>query len=339
MKSNRDAMKGTGRAKAISCSIASAAAVITATVPAAALGAAADYPAKVVRIVVPATPGGSADSAARAIAIQLTERLGRTVIVDNRGGAGGVVGTEQAAKSAPDGYTLLGVGAFYGTNPAFYKLPFDPVSSFIPIAKLGRGEMMLVVHPSLPVRSVKELVALAKRRPGELLWASSAVGQTQHVAAELFKVVTAVDVRIVHYKGGGPASIALIGGHTQVTISSLVTMLDHVRDGKLRALAVGGKARSPFLPDVPTFVESGVSGYEVYGWWGILAPAGTPSAIVDRLDREIKASVDSDTIRKFFASQGAEPDYLGPAEFRDFLVRDIALWKRVVKEAKIAVPQ
>jgi len=316
-----------------------AAAVFASALSTGALAAAADYPSKVVRIVVPATAGGSADSAARAIALQLSDRLGRSVIVDNRGGAGGMIGTEQAAKAAPDGYTLLGVGAFYGTNPAFYKLPFDPVNSFIPIAKMGRGEMMLVVHPSLPVKSVKELVALAKKRPGDLLWASSAIGQTQHVAAELFKLITGIDVRIIHYKGGGPASIALIGGHTQVTISSLVTMLDHVRDGKLRALAVGGKARNPFIPELPTFVESGVSGYEVYGWWGILAPAGTPAAIVERLDKEIKASVDSEPIKKFFASQGAEPDYLGPSEFKDFLLRDIALWKRVVKEANIVVPQ
>jgi len=312
--------------------------VLTLTLWAASLNAASvEYPSKLVRVIVPTAAGGSADAAARAVASKLTERLGKPVIVDNRVGAGGVIGSEIVAKAAPDGHTLLGVGAFYGTNPSFYKLPFDPVNSFVPISKLGTVTMALVVHPSIPARSPQELVALAKRRPGELLWTSSGIGQTQHMAAELFKLTTGIDAKIVHFKGGGPASIDLLGGHSHVTISSLATMLGHIKSGRLRALAVCGDKRSPYLPETPTLVESGISGYEVSGWWGILAPAATPGPIVERLDKEIKASLDSDELKKFFERQGAEADYLGPAEFKSFLVRDIGLWQRVVKEAKIEV--
>jgi len=298
--------------------------------------AAQEYPNKPVRIVVPTAAGGSADAAARAIATRMAERLGKPFIVDNRVGAGGVIGTEIVAKSIPDGHTLLGVGAFYGTNPSFYKLSFDPVNAFAPIAKLGSVTMALVVHPSVAASSLQELVALAKQRPGQLLWTSSGIGQTQHMAAELFRLTTGIDVRIVHFKGGGPASIDLLGGHSHVTISSLATMLGHIKSGKLRVLGVCGDKRSPFLPDVPSFAEAGITGYEVSGWWGLLAPAGVPSAVVERLDREIRASLGSEEMKRFFVQQGADADYLGPMEFRAFLVREIALWQRVVKEANIS---
>jgi tripartite-type tricarboxylate transporter receptor subunit TctC len=297
------------------------------------------YPSKLVRVIIPSAPGSSADTAGRVIATKLAERLGKPVIVENRAGAGGVLGTEMAAKAAPDGYTLLAIGAYFSTNPAFYKLPYDPINSFTPIAKLGTVTMSLVVHPSVPANSLKELIALAKQKPGQVLWASSGVGQTQHMAGELFKMKTGTDFKIVNFKGAGPATTDLLGGHSHVTISSLATMLPHIKSGKLRVLGIVGQNRSSFLPEVPSFAESGLPGYEVPGWWGVLATAGTPAPIIDRLTNEIKTILVSDDLKRFFLAQGGQMDYLGPTEFRAFLVSEIAQWQRVVKEANIKIDE
>ncbi len=245
--------------------------------------------------------------------------------------------SEMVSRAAPDGYTLLVIGAFFGTNPAFHKLPFDPVNSFAPIAKLGSGTMVLVVHPSVPANSVKEFIAFAKQKPGQLIWATSGVGSSQHLAAELFKVKTGINVKIVQFSGGGTAAINLLGGHSHATVSSLAQMLSHIKSGKLRALGVVADRRSASLPEVPTFAESGVPGYDVSGWWGILAPAGTPSPIVDRLNKEIKTILVSEELKKFFQAEGAEADYQGPAEFGAFISADINKWLRLVKEANIKV--
>ncbi len=300
--------------------------------------AAADpYPTKPVRFIVPIPPGSSPDIVGRLIATKLTERLGKQVIVENHGGAGGVLGSEMAAKAAPDGYTLLVIAGFFSTNPAFYTLPFDPLKSFTPIAKLGSGTMALVVHPSVPANSVKELIALAKQKPGQLIWATSGAGGFQHLAAELFKNMSRIDVKIVQFKGGGPAGIDLLGGHSQIGISTVAQMLPHIKSGKLRILGTGGLKRSAILPDVPTIAEAGVPGYESTGWWGILAPVGTPAPIVDRLNKEIKAILVSDELKKFFLTEGAEMDYLGPSDFGQFIAADINKWVRLVKEANIKV--
>ena len=300
--------------------------------------AAADaYPSKPVRLVIPFPPGGSNDIVGRLIGAKLTERLGKQVIVDNRGGAGGVIGSEQVAKAEPDGYTLLIVSAAYAFNPSLYKLPFDPEKSFVPVAKLGSGPNSLVVHPGVPANSVKELIALAKKEPGKLVCASAGVGSFQHLGSELFRMMAGIDVMIVQFKGGGPAMIDQLGGHSQISLGSLIQTLPHIQSGKFRVLGTGGSKRSTILPNVPTIAEAGVPGYEATNWWGILAPAGTPQVVIDRLSKELSVILTSEDTKKMFLNEGAEVDHLGPAEFGQFISAEIAKWGRVVKEANIKV--
>jgi tripartite-type tricarboxylate transporter receptor subunit TctC len=288
-----------------------------------------------VRLIVPFPPGGSNDIVGRTIATQLGERWGKQVVVDNRGGAGGVIGTDLAAKTAPDGYTLLVVSIAHAVNPWLYKLSYDPIKSFTPVAILATGPNVLTVNPGLPVNSVKELVALAKQKPGELQWASAGVGSFQHLGGELFKLTAGVDILHVPFKGGGPAMIDVIGGHTKILFSSLVQTMPHIRSGKLRALATGGTTRSAVLPDVPTVAEAGVPGYEAVNWWGIVAPAGTPQPIVDRLHKEVTAVLSTPAVQKQFSSEGAEVVQMTPAEFGAFMVKELQKWERVVKEGGI----
>jgi tripartite-type tricarboxylate transporter receptor subunit TctC len=303
---------------------------------AAAAAAAADvYPSKPVRLIVPFPPGGSNDIVGRMIGAQLGERLGKQVIIDNRTGAGGTLGTEIAAKSPPDGYTLLGISAAYAFNTALYKLPYDPATAFVPVAMLGTGPNVLAVFPGLPVSSVKELVALAKAKPGQLNYAAAGVGSFMHLAGELFKMAAGVDIVGVQFKGGGPATIDVVGGHTQITLGSLVQALPHIRSGKLKALAVGSSRRSPLLPEVPTMAEAGVPGYEAYNWWGIVAPAGTPPTVVERLHRELSVILASAETQKRLAAEGAEAVPMSTAEFSAFIAAETARWTRVVKEAGI----
>ena len=295
------------------------------------------YPSKPVRLVIPFPPGGSNDIVGRLIAAKLTERLGKQVVVDNRGGAGGVLGSEIAAKSDPDGYTLLIASAAYGFNPALYKLPFDPVKSFTAIAKLGSGPNSLTVHPSVPAKTVKEFIALAKQKPGQLINSCAGVGSFQHMGTELFKMMAGIDFKIVQFKGGGPAMIDQLGGHSHFSLGSLIQTIPHVQSGRFRILGTGGLKRSAILPDVPTIAEAGVPGYDVTNWWGIVAPSGTPAPIVEKLNKEIKALLASDEVKKLFLNEGAEVDYLGPAEFGPFIAREITKWGKVVKEANIKV--
>ncbi|MFL5064938.1 MAG: tripartite tricarboxylate transporter substrate binding protein, partial [Xanthobacteraceae bacterium] len=240
--------------------------------------AAQDYPTKPVRLIIPFPPGGSNDVVGRMIATHLGEHLGKQVVVDNRSGAGGVIGTEIAANAAPDGYTLLIISSAHAYNPWLYKLSYDPIKSFTPIGILASGPNVLAISPSLPVNSVKELVALAKQKPGDLQYASAGVGTFQHLGAELFKLEAGVDMLHVPFKGGGPAMIDVMGGHTKLVFSSLVQTTPHLKSGKLKALGTGGSKRSTVLPDVPTIAEAGVPGYEAVNWWGMVAPAGTPQA-------------------------------------------------------------
>ena len=297
--------------------------------------AAQDYPTKPVRLVIPFPPGGSNDIVGRLVATQLGERLGKQVIVENRGGAGGVVGTEMVSKAAPDGYTLLLISLAHAVNPWLYKLSYDPIKSFAPVATLGSGPNIVTIHPDLPVNSIKELVALAKQKPGELQYASAGVGSFQHLGGELFKLMAGVDIMHVPFKGGGPAMIDVMGGHTKILFSSLVQTTPHVRSGKLKALATGGAKRSPVFPDLPTVAEAGVPGYEAVNWWGIVAPAGTPGAVVDKLSKEIAAALKSPEVQKQFETEGAEIITMSSADFGKFIEAEITKWERVVKEGNI----
>jgi tripartite-type tricarboxylate transporter receptor subunit TctC len=298
--------------------------------------AAQDYPTKPVRLIIPFPPGGSNDVVGRVFATKLAERLGKQVIVDNRGaGAGGIVGTEVAHGAPPDGYTILIISLAHAVNPWLYKLPYDPIKGFMPIAMLGSGPVVLVVNPELPVKSVKELVDLAKQQPGKLQYASAGIGSFQHLSGELFKLTAGTNILHVPFKGGGPAMIDVIGGHTKVMFSSLVQTTPHIKSGKLRALGVGGLTRNPVLPDIPTIAEAGVPTYESVNWWGLVAPAGTPPAIVEKLHREIAAVQDNPEVQQQFANEGASVVKMSTAEFAQHMVKEMNKWERVVKEGGI----
>ena len=297
--------------------------------------AAQTYPSKPVRFIVPFPPGGSNDVVGRMIAAQLSTRLDKTVIVENQGGAGGLIGTEMAARSLPDGYTLLLVSVAYAFIPAIYKLPYDPATAFAPVAILGAGPVVIAVTSKLPVNSVKELIALAKEKPGELNYATAGVGSFQHLASELFKLQAGVDIVHIPFKGGGPAMMDVIAGNTQIAIGSLVQMLPQIKAGKLKALGVGSAKRIAALPEVPTISEAGVPGYEVTNWWGIVVPAGTPRSIIDRLHKELTAVVSSTGTKQRFETEGAEPLSMGPDEFGRFIATETVKWARVVKDAGI----
>ena len=297
--------------------------------------AAQTYPSRPVRLIVPFPPGGSNDVVGRMIAAQLSTRLDKTVIVENQGGAGGLIGTEMAARSPPDGYTLLLVSVAYAFIPAIYKLPYDPATAFAPVAILGAGPVVIAVTSKLPVNSVKELIALAKEKPGELNYATAGVGSFQHLASELFKLQAGVDIVHIPFKGGGPAMMDVIAGNTQIAIGSLVQMLPQIKAGKLKALGVGSAKRIAALPEVPTISEAGVPGYEVTNWWGIVVPAGTPRSIIDRLHKELTAVVASTETKKRFETEGAEPLSMSPDEFGRFIAAETVKWARVVKDAGI----
>ena len=299
------------------------------------MAAAQTYPSKPVRLIVPFPPGGSNDVVGRMIAAQLSTRLDKPVIVENQGGAGGLIGTEMAARSQPDGYTLLLISVAYAFIPAIYKLPYDPATAFTPVAILGAGPVVIAVTSKLPVNSVKELIALAKEKPGELNYATAGVGSFQHLASELFKLQAGVDIVHIPFKGGGPAMMDVIAGNTQIAIGSLVQMLPQIKAGKLKALGVGSAKRIAALPDLPTISEAGVPGYEVTNWWGIVVPAGTPRSVIDRLHHDLTAVVASTETKKRFENEGAEPLSMSPEEFGRFIAAETVKWARVVKDAGI----
>ena len=297
--------------------------------------AAQSYPTKPIRLVIPFPPGGSNDVVGRMIAAQLSTRLEQPVVVENQGGAGGLIGTEMAARAAPDGYTLLLISVAYAFNPSIYKLSYDPATAFAPVAMLGSGPVVIAVTASLPVASIRELIALAKEKPGQLNYATAGVGSFQHLASELFKLQAGVNIVHIPFKGGGPAMMDVIAGNTQIAIGSLVQMLPQIKGGRLKALGVGSAKRIPALPELPTVSESGVPGYEVTNWWGIVVPAGTPRPIVERLNKELSAIVASPETRQRFETEGAEPLAMSPEEFRRFIAAETSKWARVVKDADI----
>ena len=316
--------------------IASLILAFLATVPSAALSQ--PYPTRPVKLIVPFPPGGSNDVVARMIAAQLSTRLDTPVVVENQGGAGGLIGTELAANAAPDGYTLLLISVAYAFNPSIYKLSYDPAKAFVPISMLGSGPVVIASTAKLPVENLKDLIALAKAKPGQLNYATAGVGSFQHLASELFKQQAGVDMVHVPFKGGGPAMMDVIAGNTQVAVGSLIQMLPQIKAGKLKALGVGSASRIPALPDVPTASEAGLQGYEVTNWWGIVAPAGTPRVALERLQKELAVVVASAETKRRFEAEGADPRPLAGEEFGRFIAEETRKWSRVVREAGIRAP-
>ena len=295
-----------------------------------------NYPNKPIRFIVPFAPGGIADVVARIITPKLSESLGQPIVIDNRGGAGGTLGTDIAAKSLPDGYTFVVPAASHTTTPSLYsKLSFDPVKDFVAVAQVVSAPWALVVHPSVQAKSVKEFIELAKSKPGQLNFGSAGNGSSNHLAGELFNIMAGVKTVHVPYKGSGPAMVDLLGGHLSFMFDAINTSIEHIQAGNLRPLAVSTLKRSRIAPDLPTISESGVPGYESATWIGILAPAGTPKEIVTRLNNEIVKVLKLPEIRDRLSKQGTEPVGSTPEEFDKFVKAEIAKWAKVIKDAGI----
>jgi len=303
---------------------------------ASAQGSAAGYPAKAVRFVVGQSPGGATDIVARTVAQKLTESLGQSVFVENRTGAAGSIGATFVARSAPDGYNALVISSSYAINPSLYKdLPFDPVKDLAPVSLIAEAPFLLVVHPSMPVHTLKELIAFAKARPGKLNFASGGNGSSGHLAGELFKYLAGIRLVHVPYKGAGPALIDVISGQVHMTFASVLSSLPHVKSGKLRALAVTSGKRSPAAPHLPTMEEAGVKGYKRTTWYGVLVPARTPQPVVNKLSADIGKAVHSADIEKRFMADGAAPEGGTPKQFHDFLISEMALAKDIIRKAGV----
>jgi tripartite-type tricarboxylate transporter receptor subunit TctC len=318
-----------GHGRAVAAAAAAVAAILSAFCHA------QTYPLRPVRLIVPFPPGGSNDIVGRIVAQSLGERLGKTVVVDNRAGGNSIIGTEIAATSQPDGYTLLVISTSFTTNPIIHKLPYDPLQAFAWVAMLGVGPNALAVPVNSPARSVKELIAMAKAKPGGLVYASTGVGSNAHFGTELFKHMTGTNMLHVPYKGGSPALVATAGGQAHLCLSSLIQALPLIRAGKLRALATSGETRSVVLPDVPTIAEAGVPGYATANWWGVAAPRGTSSAIVQRLNQEIGAVLNDPENQKRLINEGAEPATKTPAELGRYVQSEMAKWVKIAQIAGI----
>lgn len=298
------------------------------------------YPSKTIRLIVPFSAGGGTDFFARIVATKLTQALGQQVVVDNRAGAGGIIGTDLVAKAAPDGYTLLmGHTGTLAINPSLYaKIPYDSVRDFSPVSLVAISPLVLVTNPSLPVKNVKELIALAKRRPGEITFASGGSGTGTHLSAELFKIMARIDMSHVPYKGTGPALLAGISGEVATLFSTLPPAVPHIgRDGRLRALAVTGSARSHVVPEIPTMVESGLPGYESTLRYGVLLPAGAPDVIVTALRQAISRFMNQSDFVDTLARDGAEPLASTAEEFRAVIATELKKWAAVVRAAGVQV--
>jgi tripartite-type tricarboxylate transporter receptor subunit TctC len=296
------------------------------------------YPSKFIKVFVPAPAGGGTDILARIIGEKFTKSWGQQIVIDNRGGASGTIAAEMAARSAPDGYTLFMLYSGVLTiNPVlFKKLPYDPIKDFAPVCMFAQVPNILVVHPSVPVKSVKELIALAKSKPGQLNCASSGIGVSNYMCMELFKSMTGVEWVHIPYKGGAPAMIDLLSGHVQVMFNNLVELAPHLQSGKLRALAVATPKRSAAMPDLPTVAEAGVPGYENLLWYGMVAPAGTPKEIITKLNTEItKIQKMPDVLERLTKTFGAEPIENTPEQMAAYIKEEMVKWAKVAKEAGI----
>ena len=294
--------------------------------------AAEGYPQKPIRILIPFPPGGGTDFIGRGMQPQLEAALGQSIIIDNRGGAGGTLGCTIAARAAPDGYTLLFTSASYTFAPSLYKnLAYDAIKDFKPITNFAQGPLVLIVHPSMPVRTVKELLALARKRPGEIHYASAGVGSNIFMTTELFKHMAGINLTQVPYKGGGPASVGLMSGEAQVIITSILSSMPHMKSGRMRGLAVSTKERSPILPDLPTIDEAGVPGYDKAGWYGLFAPSKVPDAIVDHVYQAAAKVLKDPATAKRLSTEGAVPVGNTPEEFGAFIRTEIEEWGKLVR--------
>lgn len=315
------------------------AAIATAVFAALAFGQAA-YPNKPIKIIAPVQPGGGVDLVARTVADRLGKALGESIIVDNQSGGGGVVGSLATARAAPDGYTLMvGYVGTHGTNPAVRKLPYDAVKDFTPVAMVGGTPNILVVPPSLPVKTLQEFVRYAKANGGTLSYGSSGPGTLTHLAMEQLKVAADLDIVHVPYRGIGPAFLDILRGQTQAMFPGLAAALPHIKAGKVRALAITGTKRHPLVPDVPTFEESGYTGFDGVQWYGIVGPANLPPAIVKRLNEEINKLLESPDLRERLSGEALEPMPMSPEQFGRYMKDDIAKWSRLAKDRKIEISE
>lgn len=298
---------------------------------------AAIYPEKPIRLVVPFAPGASNDILSRATAEAMTPLIGRPIVVDNRPGAGGMIGAENVARSAPDGYSLLNIQVSFVTNAAIReKMPYDIHRDFAYIGMMTKSPMILVVHPSMPVKSVKELVALARKRPGDMNYGSSGTGGSNHLATELFATTAGIRIAHIPYKGIAPALTDLMGGHVQLVLTSLPSVMGQVRTGRVRALGVAGEQRSPFAPDIPTIIEGGVP-YTSELWWGLAAPGKTPPEIVNRLSDTLQQALKTPELAKRYAAEGGEPIPTTPPGFTKFVLGEVERWRQVARKAGVEV--
>jgi tripartite-type tricarboxylate transporter receptor subunit TctC len=295
------------------------------------------YPSKPVRMIVPFPPGGGNDILGRVLAAKLTEQLGQQVIIDNRAGAGSIIGTEIGARAAPDGHTLLFSGtAGLSINPVLQKkLPYDPIKDFAPVSMVGTSPQMLAVHPTLPVRTVKDLIDLAKAKPGRLNFASAGIGTPTHLAGELFKHLAGVDIVHIPYKGGAPALTDVLAGQVSFFFNGIAAVLPFVKEGKIRGIAVTCAQRTAILPEMPTISEAGLPGYELVNWYAVVAPAATPHAIVTRLNREIETALAVAEVKRRFLELAADPQGSTPEQLAAYTRGELAKWSRVVKAAGI----
>jgi len=296
------------------------------------------YPTKPVRVIVGLAPGGGADIVARTVAQKLSQSLGQSFVVDNRSGAAGTIAIALVAKLPADGYTLLSVASEFSAYPTLYpNVPYDPIKSFAPVSLISYAPFMLVVHPSVPAKTVKELIGLAKNRPWTLDVASAGMGSSGHLASELFQSMAEIKMTHVPYKGSGPALADLIAGNVHVLFSSITSSVNHVKSGRLRALGVTSAKRSTTMPDIPTISESGVAGYEATNWYGWLAPAGTPAAVISKLSAEIVSMLKLPDMASRLAADGGEAIGSTPEQFTDYLTAEIARKRRLIKDAGVRV--
>ena len=294
------------------------------------------YPDRPIRVVVPSSAGGGTDFFARLVMTPFSERLGQSAVIDNRPGAGSMIGSDIVAKAEPDGYTLLVMSSSFVINPSVYKkMPYDSRRDFAPVALLSQYPHLAVVHPSSPMKSMKELIALAKAKPGSLNYASAGAGTPSHLGTELFASMAGIDIVHVPYRGGGPANVAILGGQVELMFGPIVTLMPHAKAGRLRAIAVTGAKRSSALPDVPTVAEAGVRGFRQDAWNGLMTRAGTPPAIIKKLNSEIREVLKMPAIHKTLAAQGVEPGEVSSGEFGAMLKDEMDLWAKVIRDAGI----
>ena len=294
------------------------------------------FPKKPIRLVVPFAAGGPGDFVARLIAPKMTETLGQTVVVDNRGGANGIIATETIAKAAPDGYSLLIISAGFTVNATLYtKLPYDPIKDFAPISLANSGPAIVVVNPNVPVKSIKDLIAYAKTQQGKINYASSGIGAPSHLAVELFKTMTGTEMSHIAYKGMAPGMVDLIAGQVQVAFPTISAALSHVRTGRLRGLAVTSSQRSPAATELPTISEAGVPGYEASNWYGVAAPAGTPRAIIMRIHNDMAKAIATTDVKEKMLAQGMDAVSRTPDEFSAYIKSEIGKWAKVIKAAGV----